>query len=108
LKWNISSDMSDLLSFYFKVVIFEIYRQKKYFNSTKNIESFFNHLVWLREKNKKLINIELLVNSSKSKIKKEYDYDYKSNIDHFNVLKKVYSSSSYINYYNFNKLSLYK
>lgn len=114
-EWNIKNflklkwwffDTSDLISFYFKVVSFEIYRQQKYFNKTQNIELLFNNLVWVKQKSKKLINIELL--SKKSKINKEKEYDYKSNVDPFNVLKKVYSSSPYINYSNFDKLPLHK
>jgi len=107
LKWK-SFDVSVLIDFYFKVVLFEVYRQKKYFNKTKNVELFFNNLVWLKKIEENLIDIDLLTKKSKLKIEKKYDYDYKANIDPFNVLKKVYSSSPYFSYYNFNKLSLHK
>jgi hypothetical protein len=92
----------EIRKYFQNIITFDLYNQIKYFKKTKNVELFFNHLVWL--KNKELIDIRLLSNKSNNEIKDKYNYDYLLNMDPFNVLKKIYSSNPYYSYYNFDKL----
>lgn len=93
-------DFWNRLSFYFRMMLsYYIFLFKKY--DKFNIEKFFNRLQWIDiKKYSKLIDINKPIFKDIS--------DYSKSLDIYNSTKKIYSSSPYMIYNNYNKLKIWE